>query len=500
MISDPATTDTADNREPTLTRFESGLPELDQILGGGLVTGGSYIIQGSPGTGKTILANQICFARAAKGQKSLYMTLLSESFSQMFAFLQSLDFFDMSKVPEYIYYASAYATLRQDGLDALLHLIVQEIRKRRPSVLVFEGIFAIGELAGRSGGETELRRFLNELAALAAQHRMTIVLVTNSDRNPSSPEYAVVDGWIELVDDAASHHPSRHLVVHKQRGGPVLRGRHQYQITNAGLEVYPRLESLPRPPDREKASTGRLGSGIAELDRMMGGGIPEQSATAVMGPAGSGKTTVGLHFVANATPDASGLFFGFYEKPGRLVRKAAGIGIDLDGRIACGAARIVWFPPAEALIDEIGRTAIREVEASGAKRVVLDGLIAACRPLADDTRLRAFLRALDDRLLALGATVVYTHEVPQLFFPEVLGSGQLSGFVDNTLLFHYLLDGPTVQRRATLLKVRDSGFDHRGRAYQITRDGLVLEPTEGGDVHPMKDAGPAGPAGTGRSG
>ncbi|WAP69421.1 RAD55 family ATPase [Jiella pelagia] len=156
------TSETPDASEPSLTRFESGLPELDQILGGGLVAGGSYIIQGSPGTGKTILANQICFTRAAKGQTSLYMTLLSESFSQMFGFLQSLDFFDMTKVPEYIYYTSAYATLRSEGLEALLHLIVQEIRKRRPSIFVFDGIFAIGELAGADGSEKELRRFLNE--------------------------------------------------------------------------------------------------------------------------------------------------------------------------------------------------------------------------------------------------------------------------------------------------------------------------------------------------
>ena len=495
------TSETPDASEPSLTRFESGLPELDQILGGGLVAGGSYIIQGSPGTGKTILANQICFTRAAKGETSLYMTLLSESFSQMFGFLQSLDFFDMTKVPEYIYYTSAYATLRSEGLEALLHLIVQEIRKRRPSIFVFDGIFAIGELAGADGSEKELRRFLNGLAALAAQNRMTIILITNSDRSPSSPEYAVVDGWIELVDDQAPHRPGRHLSVHKQRGGPILRGRHQYRITASGLDIYPRLESLPRPADLDETSIRRLGSGISGLDRMMGGGVPEHSATAVLGPAGSGKTTVGLHFAADAAPDAPSLFFSFYEKPGRLVRKAAGIGIDLEGMIDSGAAKIVWFAPGEYMIDEIGRTAIREAEASGAKRIVFDGLNAACRPLADDIRLGAFLRALNDRLLALGATIVYTYEVSQLFFPEVLASGQFSGLVDNTLLLHYSLTGPTVERRATLLKVRDSDFDHRGCSYRITPDGLVLEPLEGEKIYPTTtDAVPTGPVGTGGTG
>ena len=474
-----------------LPRFESGLPELDAILGGGLAEGASYVVQGSPGTGKTILANQICFAQAAQGRKSLYLTLMSESFSQMFAFLGSLDFFDLTRVPEYIYYASAYPTLRDEGIDALIHLIVQEIRERRPSLLVFDGFLAIGEFLDPERRDNEFRRFLNELGALAAQNRITILLLTNSDRGPSSPEYTMIDGWIELLDDLSPHQPRRELVVHKHRGSPILRGRHEYRIASPGLVVYPRIDG--DAPAREPAalsaarshsrSPARLTTGIAGLDAMLGGGIPAGTTTAVVGPTGSGKTTVGLHFLAAATPAEPALFVGFFESAARLTAKAAGIGLDLEPMVEAGTVRILRIPPVGPLIDEIGWRIVEAVEASGARRVVIDGLAETCRSLADEARLRCFLDALDDRLVGLGASVVHTREVPDLLFPTSLATGQFFAVVDNTLLLHYALSGYAVERRATLLKVRDSDFDHHGRAFRITGNGLVLDTAaDGGDA------------------
>ncbi|MBP0614802.1 RAD55 family ATPase [Jiella mangrovi] len=459
----------------TMQRFESGIPKLDQILGGGFAEGASYILQGSPGTGKTILANQICFAQAAKGRSCLYMTLLSESFVQMFSFLGSLDFFDMKKVPDYIYYASAYATLRNDGVDALLHLIVNEVRKRRPSLLVFDGLFAIGEYFDTAGRENQFRRFLNELGALAAQNQITVLLVTNSDRRPSSPEYTMVDGWIELVDDLSSHQPRRHLIVHKHRGSAILRGRHEYRLASPGMLVYPRIESTLAASETTEAASGRLTSGVSGLDTMMGGGVPECSTTAIIGPTGSGKTTVGLHFLADATADDPAVFFSFFEQPARLIKKAAGIGLDLRAKIEAGTVKFVWIAPGDNMIDEIGQKILDVVGTTGARRVVIDGLAETGRPLADETRLRSFLRALNAKVVGMGSTIFYTMEVPQLFFPETLAFGQFSGFVDNTLLLHYALSGHAVERRATLLKVRDSDFDHSGRIFQITDAGLVLD-------------------------
>ncbi|MBO0902790.1 RAD55 family ATPase [Jiella sonneratiae] len=460
-----------------LARIESGLPSLDGILGGGFVEGACYILQGSPGTGKTILANQICFAQAERGAKALYMTLLSESFSQMFGFLASLDFFDLTKVPAFIYYASVYSTLKNEGLGKLLHLIVHEVRERRPKVLVFDGIFTIDEFFEREAGENQFRRFLNELSALAAQNRLTIILITNSDRRPSSPEYTMVDGWIELIDDLAPDQPRRYLTVHKHRGGPILRGRHEYRIAAPGLLVYPRIETRAVPRALAEAPSGRLTSGIASLDAMMAGGVPTRSTTAVIGPTGSGKTTVGLHFLAAACEAEPALFFGFYEPPARLMQKAEGLGLALGEKVAAGTARLIWQPPGERLIDEIGESILHAVEASSAKRIVIDGLAETCRPLADEQRLRSFLRCLNGQLLGRGATVFYTYEVPRLFFPDELVSGRFSGLVDNTLLLHYALSGETVERRATLLKVRDSDFDHRGRSFAIGDRGLVLDTT-----------------------
>ncbi|MBO0663457.1 AAA family ATPase [Jiella sp. MQZ9-1] len=460
---------------PAITRVASGLPELDTVLGGGLIQGSCYILQGSPGTGKTILANQICFSQAKHGKKSLYLTLLSESFTQMFGFMGSLDFFDITKVPKHIYYVSAYQNLRSEGTDALLRLILQEIRKHRPAILVFDGAIAIEEMFTPPNRESMFRRFVNELSGVAIQHQVTIILVTNSDRNPSSPEYTMVDGWIELLDDLTRHHPSRSLIVHKHRGGPMFRGRHEYRITNQGITLFPRIESLPQLPEQLSASTNRLRSGVEGFDRMMGGGIPEYSATAVIGPTGSGKTSIGLHFLADATPEQPALFVGFYEEIPRLCRRAEAIGVDLEKGVACGAITMRRIAPADYLLDEIGHNILNETASVKARKIVLDGLHETCRPLADATRLRIFLRCLNDRLLALKATVLYTYEVPQLFFPDALRPGQFSGLVDNTLLLHYARSGHRVERKATILKVRDSDFDHTGRTFRITDKGLILD-------------------------
>ena len=470
--------DSGEGRSPVLQRMETGVPGLDRLLGGGFVRGSSYILQGAPGAGKTILANQVCHERARRGERALYLTLLSESFAQMFAFLEPLEFFDLAHVPDQVFYASAYATLRDDGLSALTRMIQREVRARKPGVVVLDGLYAAGERGGES--EHAFRRFINELSTLAAASGFTLLLLTNANRKPSSPEYTMVDGWIELEDEVINERARRRVVVHKHRGGPVLRGRHDYVIRDSGLTMFPRLETIASREPFAGAPTGRLSSGVAALDAMMHGGIPERSSTVVLGPTGSGKTTIGLQFLSGSTPDEPGLLFGFYETPDRLVRKAREIGIDLPDLVDRGAVRIEWLPPFENHIDELGQRVVDAAAAIGAKRVVVDGINALRRPVTNSVRLHAFLRAFNDMLKVGGATSLFTREVPQLFFPEALAVDELSGLIDNTLFLHYALDGNVVRRRATLIKVRDSDFDHLSREFEITGGGLAFSRSDGG--------------------
>src|SRR4030095_200171 len=107
----------------TPLRRKTGIPGLDRILDGGLLASGVYIVQGPPGAGKTILANQICFHHAATGQHAVYVTLLAESHSRMFEHLRRMAFFDEAAIPERVYYIGGYSTLQSGGLNALVTLL-----------------------------------------------------------------------------------------------------------------------------------------------------------------------------------------------------------------------------------------------------------------------------------------------------------------------------------------------------------------------------------------
>ncbi|WP_158259357.1 ATPase domain-containing protein [Hasllibacter halocynthiae] len=462
-----------------IERMGTGVPQLDQILGGGLVRGSAYIVQGPPGAGKTIMANQICHERARRGEGALYLTLLAESFGRMFSHMNGFSFFEPAHIPDRVYYAGAYATIRDEGPDALIRLVSAELRKRRPALLVIDGLFAARDHAGGRDADAAFRAFVHEIGQQAALTETTILLLTNQSRASSSPEYTMVDGWIELQDELRAERALRTLIVHKQRGSAFLRGRHEYRIGEDGLTVFPRLETQASREPVPGTSDTRLPTGVDALDTMIGGGIPERSSSVVLGPTGSGKTTVAMQFLGECTPDERGLFFGFYETPDRLARKATSVGVDLDALRESGALEVVWQPPLENLIDDLGQRIVSAVRRTGARRVVIDGINALQRPLTFPGRIHSFLRALNDILKAEGATTIYTREVPQLFFPEALAVEELSGTIDNTIILHYTLDGNAVRRRISVLKIRDSDFDHISQEFEVTAEGIVLRDVSG---------------------
>jgi len=125
-----------------LTRVPTGVAQLDVILEGGFLRGGSYIVSGAPGTGKTIFGNQACFNHVAAGGKALYVTLLAESHARMLSHLSTMAFFDPATVGEGIHYISGYEALRNEGLKGLITLIRKTIKRDGATLLVIDGITA----------------------------------------------------------------------------------------------------------------------------------------------------------------------------------------------------------------------------------------------------------------------------------------------------------------------------------------------------------------------
>src|SRR3954470_16431774 len=150
--------------ETALARVPSGIAGLDTILAGGFLRGGLYIVQGSPGTGKTTLANQVCFNHIASGGHALYVTLLAEYHARMLQHLSGMSFFDASKIPDQLSYIGGFSALRQAGRPGLLTLLRREITARKASILVLDG-FATAQRG--AADDQEFNEFVHELQGIA---------------------------------------------------------------------------------------------------------------------------------------------------------------------------------------------------------------------------------------------------------------------------------------------------------------------------------------------
>jgi len=459
-----------------LKRLASGISGLDALLKGGLIVGASYIVQGRPGSGKTILANQLAFHHVGQGGRVLVATMLSESHERLFQYLSTLSFFDKHLVGDQIQFLSAFDTLEREGLDQVVRLLRGEISRHQASLLIVDGL-----LTARSRAETSLdtKKFIAELQGHAAFAGCTVLFLTSSRLDDGSPEHTMVDGVIELGEERVGSRSVRRIQLRKTRGSDALSGLHECEISDDGLVVYPRLESLySRPSHWGSAELTRVGSGVRALDELLGGGLPGSSMTLAIGPSGIGKTSLGVSFLACASADEPGLYFGFYETPPRLRLKAAALGHDFAAMEQGGALHIAWQPTTEGLLDEVGARLLQQVQLHGIRRVLIDSLGAFARLATNPARLNEFFRALTGELRARDVTVLATWEMRDIFGSEINAPApDLSSIVDNLLLMRFVELESELKRMLSILKVRDSHYDPALLELIISGQGIDLKKT-----------------------
>jgi circadian clock protein KaiC len=467
----------AENRPPS-ERRPTGVAGLDRILGGGLLVAGVYIVQGPPGAGKTILANPVCFHHAATGGHAVYVTLLAEAHSRMFAHLRGMAFFNEAAIPDRVYYIGGYSALESEGLDALVTLIRGAIQKHKATLLVVDGLISAQESAAT---ERDFRKFLHEIQTLSDLTGCTVILLTNAERASGFfPEHTMVDGVLHLSDELSELRPLRHIRVLKLRGSAPVRGLHSVRITDSGIEVRPRIETLfPQGPVEELrvAAGPKLAFGVRELDDMLRGGVRSGSITMLLGSSGSGKTVLGMQFLSEGLKRGErGVYFGFYEQPEAILAKCQRVGIGgLKQGVQEGNARIVWHKPIEGVIDELGESLLKTVREVRAHRVFIDGMEGFERAADFPERMAHVYSAIAQELERLGVTTVYTTETRELFGRniEVPITG-LSAATQNIILMRHIEHRATMLRVMVILKVRDDAYDGRMREIQITEDGIVL--------------------------
>lgn len=458
-----------------LERVPSGISGLDVILSGGFLKGGLYIIQGAPGTGKTTLGNQVCFHHVTSGGRALYVTLLAEYHARMMQHLGIMTFFNNSMIPDQLTYLNGLSILETDGLKGLLTQLRREIISHNVSFLVLDGIVSAKRVAN---DEQTFNQFVHELQAVAIATGCTMFMLTNAQGERLTPEHTMVDGIVELTDQLMGWSAESFLQVVKLRGSAFLRGRHAFKITSDGIVVHPRIEVLLARPSRpDQGAVGRMSSGVDQLDVMLGGGLPESSTSMIMGPSGTGKTTLGLQFLSQCTETEPGLFFGFYETPARLDAKVAKVCPSLRGLLDSGVVEVQWQPPTDDLLDAYGERLLRTVRQRKVRRLFIDGLGAMQEAAgAEPGRIGNFLTALMNEMRVLGVTTLYTLEVPDIMGPAIRSPiGDLSSLAENLILLRFVEVRSRLYRLVSLLKVRDSDFDLTLHEYITSSQGLIIE-------------------------
>lgn len=461
-------------------RIDTGVPGLDRVLLGGLQRSCVYIVEGPPGAGKTILANQICYHHAAQGAQAVYLTLLGESHSRMIANLRGLSFFRPDLVSKHVHYLGGFKVLEAEGLTGLLRVTRDVVTSKKATVLILDGLGSAVEAAPT---QREYKKFIHELQTLAAMTACTVILLASTDTPiQARGDQTMVDGIIELMDEVSKLRALRHLQITKMRGTNAVRGQHTLTITENGISVRPRIEAqLLRLPESLQTDVGkrRVSFGIEELDKMLCGGLPASSTTMLMGPSGTGKTLLALQFLASGAKSGENvMFFGFYERPDVLLRKCERLGIDIEEAHRRGLVQFAWEPSGEASIDMLGERLISMIHERRPTRLVIDGMQGFQQAVDFPERLRAVLPAITDELETQRVTTLYTVEALQLFEPFIqLPISGISGITHNIIVLRHVEIDATLRKSISILKVRDSDYDPAIRECRITNAGIVVADT-----------------------
>lgn len=455
-------------------RLSTGIPGLDQITEGGLLTGGIYLVAGNPGAGKTILANQAAFAHARNGGRVVYATLLSETHARLLGQVRRLSFFSEAAVGQAIFYLNGLGAVQKDGLDGLLKAIQRMVRDHRADLVVLDGMLHPSQLGVP---DLDYKRFIASLQEWIALVGATVLIVTTSAvGGMPAAEQTMVDGMIELTSESREMRRLRTIAIVKYRGSGFSEGRHAYRITADGIDVFPRLEVTLRTPDHHASGAAiHAPTGIPGFDDLLGGGLLEGSATLLLGSAGSGKTTAGLQILTEgARRGERGLFFGFFETPASLLRKGDRLGLDLARHQKEGLVHLEWSDTGEPMLDRTLHHICQLARTKGAKRVVVDGL-AGLRMADYPERLSSAFTVFANHLAVDGITLVITDETRELFIRDVSDPTQhVSTLFQNILLLRTVELDAELRRLVSVLKTRDADHDRRLWEFSIGNEGIAL--------------------------
>jgi circadian clock protein KaiC len=465
---------TAQGEQPDATLL-TGIPNLDRVLGGGIPRKATVMVLGAPGTGKTILAQQLAFALAERGERILYLTGYSETHDKLIAHSQSLSFFVPARIGAEIQLLNLLELL-QDGRDATEEAIVSEARRQRVSLVVLDGFRGMRRFFP---DDLQVAHFLYTLGAKLALLGTTTLVIVEGDADDAAhfPELTVCDVILSLHRPRLGNRFRRVLDVRKLRGAEALDGPHAFAITREGITIYPRFEAL-RDTTAPGWTSGRASIGVPAIDALLGGGLTVGTMTLVAGSPGLGKTLLGLHFAAaGARLGEPTLVLSFVENAAQLRERSAAFGLGLAAAETAGTVRFLSQPAYDLDADRIAQLLREDIEQRGVRRLVINSAVELDRAIAAPERQADFLAALVAYLRERQVTSYVTLDMDTIVGPTLqLSAVPLSLVAENLLILRYAEYEGTLQRLLAVLKMRYSAHDTALQTYRIEdRHGFVLQ-------------------------
>ena len=450
----------------------TGVAGLDDILGGGLTPNRLYLLEGMPGSGKTTLAFQFLMEGARRGESVLYVTL-SETQGEIRAVaeshgwsLEGIAIRELVPAEQSLEPGEQYTVFHPSEveLSETTKKILEDVEALKPSRIVFD---SLSELRLLSGNPLRYRRQILALKQFFAGRRCTVILLDDLTAEGHDLQVQSIAHGAVLLGHTMPEFgpPRRRLSITKYRGREFRGGFHDYAIRRGGLEVYPRLVAAEH---RGESSRERLSSGLAALDKLVGGGLERGTSTLMQGAAGTGKSTLASLFCARAAErgEHSALFI-FDESANTLFSRLDGLGIPLRKHADAGLVKVQQIDPAELSPGQFIQAIRAAVEQHHARIVVIDSLNGYLNSMPDEKFLIIQLHELLTYLGQSGVASVLVAAQQGLMGMKMSAPVDASYLADTIVLLRYFEAEGEVRQAISVVKMRGGEHERTIRDFSM---------------------------------